>query len=45
MEPGALKYKSPCPPGGRYTYEWTVTAQFKKSGVKLAVAKAKIKYP
>ena len=45
IEPGAFKYKSPCPPGGRHTYEWTVTAQSKKSGGKLAVAKAKKKYP
>ena len=45
IEPGAFKYKSPCPPGGAHTYEWTVTAQSKKSGGKLAVAKAKKKYP
>ena len=45
IEPGAFKYKSPCPPGGTHTYEWTVTAQSKKSGGKLAVAKAKKKYP
>ena len=30
IEPGAFKYKSPCPPGGTHTYEWTVTAQSKK---------------
>ena len=30
MEPSALKYKSSCPPGGRHTYKWTVTAQSKK---------------
>ena len=45
IEPGAFKYKSPCPPGGTHTYEWTVTAQSKKRGGKLAVAKAKKKYP
>ena len=45
IEPGAFKYKSPCPPGGTHTYEWTVTAQSEKSGGKLAVAKAKKKYP
>ena len=45
IEPGAFKYKSPCPPGGRHTYEWSVTAQSKKNGGKLDVAKAKKKYP
>ena len=43
--PGAFKYKSPCPPDGSHTYEWTVTAQSKKSGGKLAVAKARKQYP
>jgi len=45
IDQGAFKYKSPCPPRGSHTYEWTVTAQSKKSGGKLAVAKAKKKYP
>ena len=27
IEPGAFKYKSPCPPGGVHTYIWTVTAK------------------
>lgn len=40
---GAFKYKSPCPPGGTHTYEWTVTA---KGGSKvLASASARRKYP
>lgn len=40
---GAFKYKSPCPPGGVHTYEWTATA---KAGSKtIARAKARRKYP
>lgn len=42
--PGAFKYKSPCPPNGRHTYEWTVTA-IGKGGKKLATAKSSKKYP
>ncbi|WP_128516443.1 phospholipid-binding protein [Tabrizicola thermarum] len=45
IEPGAFKYKSPCPPSGAHTYEWTASAQSKKSGGKLGVAKAARKYP
>ena len=45
VKPGAFKYKSPCPPGGRHTYEWTATAQSQKSGGALAKAKASRKYP
>ena len=45
ISPGAFKYKSPCPPGGAHSYEWTATAQSKKSGGKIAVAKAKRDYP
>lgn len=45
IQPGAFKYKSPCPPSGKHTYEWTATAQSAKSGGKLAVAKARRKYP
>ena len=26
IQPGAFKYKSPCPPSGSHTYEWTITA-------------------
>ena len=44
---GAFKYKSPCPPNGTHTYEWTATAKTKKGfgGQKLGVAKAQRKYP
>lgn len=42
---GAFKYKSPCPPDGAHVYEWTATAQSKKSGGKLGEAKTKRKYP
>ena len=42
---GQFKYNSPCPPGGTHTYEWTATAQSKKNGGKLGVAKAKRTYP
>ena len=45
IEPGAFKYKSPCPPNGRHTYEWTATAQTKKNGGELAKAKARREYP
>ena len=40
---GAFKYKSPCPPGGVHTYQWTATA--KKGGKTLGKATAKRKYP
>lgn len=42
---GAFRYKSPCPPGEVHRYEWTATAQTKKNGGKLAVAKASRSYP
>jgi hypothetical protein len=42
---GAFRYKSPCPPDGAHTYEWTATAQTKKTGGKLGEAKARRKYP
>ncbi len=44
IKPGAFKYKSPCPPSGRHTYQWTATALDGK-GKKLAVATASKKYP
>lgn len=44
IAPGAFKYKSPCPPDGRHTYQWTATAQDAK-GKKLAVATAQKPYP
>lgn len=40
---GAFKYKSPCPPNGVHTYEWTATAR--KGGKVLGVASARRKYP
>ncbi|MEJ8571296.1 YbhB/YbcL family Raf kinase inhibitor-like protein [Microbaculum marinum] len=44
---GAFKYKSPCPPNGRHTYEWTATAKdgARGSGKTLGVAKARLAYP
>lgn len=42
---GQFKYKQPCPPDGVHRYEWTATAQSKKNGGKLAVAKAVRPYP
>ena len=42
---GAFKYKSPCPPSGKHTYEWRATAQAKKNGGKLATATKSRKYP
>ncbi len=40
---GSFKYKSPCPPNGRHTYEWTATA--KKGGKTLGSASARKQYP
>ncbi len=40
---GAFTYKSPCPPGGVHTYEWTATAR--KGNSVLGTAKARRKYP
>ena len=42
IEPGAFKYKSPCPPNGKHTYVWTVTAKNEK---KIGKAKAQKEYP
>lgn len=44
IEPGAFSYRSPCPPNGRHTYQWTATALDAK-GKKLAEAKARKQYP
>ncbi|WP_417418098.1 phospholipid-binding protein [Hoeflea sp.] len=41
---GAFKYKSPCPPNGKHTYQWTATA-IGDGGKKLATAKARRSYP
>ena len=40
---GAFTYKSPCPPNGVHTYEWTAIAR--KGSKTLATAKARRKYP
>lgn len=40
---GVFKYKSPCPPNGSHTYEWTAKAR--AGGKVLATAKARRKYP
>ncbi len=44
IQPGAFKYRSPCPPNGRHTYQWTATAMDAK-GKKIAEAKARKQYP
>ncbi len=44
IEPGVFKYKSPCPPRGKHTYEWRITA-YDKENNKLGIAKASTKYP
>lgn len=44
IAPGAFKYKSPCPPDGRHTYEWKATAK-DASGKTLGTATARKKYP
>ncbi|WP_371229352.1 hypothetical protein [Roseovarius sp. 2305UL8-3] len=40
---GVFKYKSPCPPSGAHTYQWTATA--KGGGKTLGKATAQRKYP
>jgi hypothetical protein len=44
IQPGAFQYRSPCPPGGRHTYEWTAVAR-DASGKVLGQAKARKAYP
>jgi len=41
---GTFTYKSPCPPGGVHSYEWTATAR-DMGGAVLATAKARRSYP
>ncbi|PTW53185.1 hypothetical protein C8N35_1171 [Breoghania corrubedonensis] len=41
---GAFRYLSPCPPGGRHTYEWTAEAR-DAAGKVLARATASRRYP
>jgi len=45
IEPGAFKYKSPCPPNGSHTYEWRATAQSRKNGGRIDMATSERKYP
>ena len=45
-EAGAFTYKSPCPPNGTHTYEWSVTANSAKSLTNpLGVAVSTKSYP
>jgi phosphatidylethanolamine-binding protein (PEBP) family uncharacterized protein len=44
IEPGAFKYKSPCPPSGTHTYKWTASARDDKKK-ELAKASNTRKYP
>jgi phosphatidylethanolamine-binding protein (PEBP) family uncharacterized protein len=44
IEPGAFQYKSPCPPSGAHTYEWTAIAR-NDQNKKIAEAEAIRKYP
>jgi phosphatidylethanolamine-binding protein (PEBP) family uncharacterized protein len=44
IQAGAFRYQSPCPPGGRHTYQWTATA-LDASGKSLATARAQKSYP
>lgn len=44
IAPGAFTYRSPCPPNGRHTYQWTATALDAK-GRKIGEAKARKPYP
>ena len=41
---GAFRYDSPCPPDGRHTYLWTVTA-LDAAGKTLDTGKARKQYP
>ena len=43
IEPGAFKYKSPCPPNGKHTYECVIKAY--EGTKKVATAKSSLKYP
>ncbi len=47
IEPGAFKYKSPCPPSGSHRYEWTAKAKENDSffGGSIGTAKAMKQYP
>lgn len=43
IPPGQFQYRSPCPPGGTHTYQWTVRAQ--NGSTVLAEATATRRYP
>jgi len=47
IEPGAFKYKSPCPPGGSHKYRWTAKAKESDGmfGGSIGIAKATKSYP
>lgn len=47
IEPGAFKYKSPCPPSGSHRYEWTAKAKESDSffSNSIGTAKAVKQYP
>jgi phosphatidylethanolamine-binding protein (PEBP) family uncharacterized protein len=47
IEPGAFKYKSPCPPSGSHRYRWTATAKEKTGFFSGSLGKAQMtkKYP
>ena len=42
VQPGAFKYKSPCPPRGRHKYEWTATAKPEKKYSSSTIDEAKM---
>ena len=44
LEAGSFTYMSPCPPGGRHTYKWTIKA-IDSNGDVIATAYAKKQYP
>lgn len=44
IQPGAFQYKSPCPPSGRHTYEWTAKAKDDNFDT-IGEAKASKQYP
>lgn len=47
IEPGAFKYKSPCPPDGSHRYEWSAKAKESDGFFSSAISSAKAmkKYP
>jgi hypothetical protein len=44
IQPGAFTYRSPCPPGGTHTYEWTASVRDQNNDT-IAEAKARLDYP